>query len=513
MKKILLLLVMVLSVISVTAQNDIRWTRIESPKDKYDFKYFIKVSENDCKAVFAIPHNKPFQATKHSVFIRNYNSDLSEYTETGIPSESPLTLFISGFRDYNVISGSMDENKNPMSQYGEDNRIVITDNNLNPLVTKNYPLHGKKNKFSGAPDLGYSHDSSHLIVVNDEILSLGKPSLKEAPRMKYIDVYDKDLKLVWSDSVNFNLIFGEKTDIQYYHVDYISNKLVITASCMADGMKKIKATLFVVRFDSPQSYKIIMNKVFPYDDFAYQSLLTKEGNVIICGSNMMTMSAPLAPVKRQLFYLSKDVMNPDVEPLYRSYEIDKNFANKYPEFKAWLIEGIRGPFDLVKIGDNIIYCCEVRYVSTSTSSSGSSSTTYHFKHITLLSFNADGEIGWINMINKSVASKQAYNDHFCKAFSVGNNLCIFYYDYADNIAGAKFVEKPRMVTEDKIWVAKAMVTPEGDIMKSMITNIGEHDVRANLPRTERVSENRFLLVGSGTSLSKLGNYFGFYDLD
>ncbi len=34
-------MVLLLPVIFVMAQNDVKWTRIDSPKEKYDFKYLI----------------------------------------------------------------------------------------------------------------------------------------------------------------------------------------------------------------------------------------------------------------------------------------------------------------------------------------------------------------------------------------------------------------------------------------------------------------------------------------
>lgn len=74
-----------------------------------------------------------------------------------------------------------------------------------------------------------------MIVVNSEILTFDKPSLKEAPRMRYIDIYDKDLKLVWSDSVDFDQIFGEKTNARDFEMDYINGKLVLTACCALTG--------------------------------------------------------------------------------------------------------------------------------------------------------------------------------------------------------------------------------------------------------------------------------------
>jgi len=514
MKKIFSLLAMAVTILSVTAQNNIHWLKIDSNKDKYDFQYYIKASEDSYKAVFTIPQNKPFQATKHSIFIRNYDKNMDLQTEVGIPAESPVNLSITGFQDYNVIYGTMDENNNPMSQYTKNNRIVITDNNMNPLVTKDFPLHGKKHKFTGSPDIILSHDSSHMIVLNSEILTFDKPSLKEAPRMRYIDVYNKDLKVVWSDSVDFDQIFGEKTNARDFELDYINNKLVLTACCMADGLKKIKAAIFMVLFDQPQSYKIIMNKVFPYDNFSYRTLFTKEGKVIMSGLCTGSTGAPFGPGKKQLFYLSKDINNPNADEVFRSYEIDRTFEARFPDYKKWLVLGIKGPFDIFLINGKLIYCSESREYSTSSSgTSGHTSTTYYTKHITLVKFDTDGEIEWLEMINKNVSTKSSPDDLYCKAFTVGENLIIFYYDWAENIVSANFVEKPHLSMDNKLWVAKAIVTPDGTIQKTMITNTGEYKISACLYRTKKVSDKRFLMFGRGTSIQTTGNYFGFYDMD
>lgn len=515
MKKLIALLFFACTFMSISAQNNIHWLKIDNNKDKYDFKYYIKASMDSYKAVFTIPQNKPFQATKHSIFIRNYDKNMDLQTEMGIPAESPVTLAIKGFQDYNVIYGTMDENNNPMSQYAEANRIVIADNSMNPLVTKDFPLHGKNHKFAGSPDIILSHDSSHMIVVNMEILSPDKLSLKAAPVMHYIDVYDKDLKLVWSDSVNFDQVFGEKASVGIDKMDYINNKLVITASSNADKMKKTVAAIYVVVADKPQSYKIIMNKVFDVNSFSYKTLFSKDGKVIFSG---VCYAGPAGPFSnsnpQQLFYLSKDVLNPDAEEVYRNYDINKTLVPKFPEHKKWLGSSIREPFELLLINGKLIYCSEQRIESTSYSSSGhSSSTTYYIKHITLVKFDTDGEIEWLQMINKNFQTKVNPADVYCKAFAVGENLCIFYYDWAENIVSAKFVEKPHFSMDNKLWVARAIVTPDGTIQKAMITNTGEYKIGASLYKTIKVNDTRFLMIGTGTSLQTQGNYFGFYDLD
>jgi len=514
MKKLIALLVFACAIMSISAQNNIRWLKIDSNKDKYDFQYYIKASEDSYKAVFTIPHNKPFQTTKHSIFVRNYDKNMDLQTEVGIPAESPVNLTINGFRDYNVIYGTMDENKNPMSQYAENNRIVVTDNNINPLITKDYPLHGKKHKFTGLPDIILSHDSSYMIVVNSEILTPDKLSLKESPVMQYIDVYDKDLKLVFSDSVNLDQLFGEKTGVGYNKMDYTHNKLVITCSSNADKIKKTVAAIYVVVVDKPQSYKIIMNKVFDVNNFSFKTIFTKDGKVIFSGVCYTGPGGPFAPANpQQLFYLSKDVLNPNSSELYRNYDISKTLASKYPEYKKWLWDGITWPNELIFLNGRLIYCSEKLSITSHTSSSGSTSTTYHYKHITLISFDAEGEIEWLQMINKTISTKQNTNDFYCKAFTVGDNICIFYYDWADNIVSADFVDKPRFGGENKYWVAKAIITPDGTIQKTMISNTGEYNIRANLGKTIKVSDKRFLLIGTGVSMQTQGGYYGFYDLD
>jgi len=513
MKKLIALLVFACTIMSVSAQNNIHWLKIDSNKDKYDFKYYIKASIDSYKAVFTIPQNKPFQATKHSIFVRNYDKNMDLQTEIGIPAESPVTLAVTEFRDYNVIYGTMDENNNPMSQYAKDNRIVITDDKMNTLVTKDFPLHGKKHKFAGSPDIILSHDSSHMIVVNMEILSPDKLSLKAAPVMHYIDIYDKDLKLVWSDSINFDQVFGEKAGVGIDKMDYINNKLVITGSSDADKLKKTVAAIYVVVADKPQSYKIIMNKVFNVNSFSYKTLFSKDGKVIFSGVCSTGPAGPFATsTPQQLFYLSKDVLNPNVDEIYKNYDINKTLVPKYPEYKKWLGNSITWPSELFLINGNLIYCSELRIESTS-SNNGHSSTTYYTKHITLVKFDPDGEIEWLQMINKNVQTRSNPADVYCKAFAVGENLCIFYYDWAENIVSAKFVEKPHFSMDNKLWVAKAIVTPDGTIQKTMISNKGEYNIGACLYKTQKVSDKRFLMIGVGTSLQTQGNYFGFYDLD
>ncbi len=508
MKKAFIFLALTVVMFPLFAQKNINWQKIDSPKDDYLFKYFYQYTNDVYKAIFTIPNVKPFQPIKNQIFIRTFNADLSKFDEVGIPSEAPYELSITDFYNYTVIYGSTDENKNPMVQYREPNKLVITDAKLNPLIQETYAVHGKRQKFAGTPSAYKSLDSTHLIVINTIIKSPDKPSLKESPRMNYITVYDKDLKVVWNDSIDYEQIFGAGVPLNSCDVNYVNNKLYIIASHRTIPTKKLKASLYVVRYDSPQSYKVIYKEIMPYDQFALSSVKSKDDKFVISGINQV----PNSSSKKQLFFISMDLLNPGNEPVVKKYPIDKVFIARYPEYKSILLPYISYPSDLILVNDGILYCSEYHLEVTRTTNS-SSSTTYYNKPLTFIKFDMDGKIEWIKMIEKYTASRTAYYEYFSKAYLSDGKVVVFYYDYLDNIYKDKYKGKfLSFIIDSKLCLAQAIIDGEGNIKKSLIYNIGENGTRANLNRMRQIDNSRFFLCGSGISMKTRGDFATIYDL-
>jgi hypothetical protein len=493
--------------LSGQTQKGLKWVQIDNTRDDYLFRYFYKYSDDVYKAIFTIPEIKPFQPMKNQIFVRTYKGDLSKYDEVGIPSESPYELSVTGFKDYTVIFGSTDENKNPFLKYHKDNKLLITDAQMNPLLTVSYPVHGKKNRFEGIPSAYKSHDSSNLIILNNELLESESKPFHETPVVHYINIYDKNLGHVWCDSVKFMDIFENNVVINHYSFDFINDKLYLIATTGGNGMKKIKPEIFVVRFDKPGSHNIIARRTFINQQFGWEHIVRKNGELVISGLNFTENSAS----KKALFFIRIDLNTPNAEALIKSIPIDKVLLSKYPSYKSLLPNNLASPGDLLQLKDGLLYCSEYHMIYTR-SSSTSSSTTYYVKGISFIKFDFEGNIEWIKMIDKSTASGSAFYPYFCRAFVSNGDVVVFYYDYMENIFREKPSGKLRFVNDYSLCLAKAIVDGEGNFKKSFIYKIGEDGTRADLTTMRQISPTVYFVTGSGVKIKTRGDFAAFYDL-
>ncbi len=507
MKKIITFVLLAFVVFNLSAQKGLDWVQIDNVKDDYIFRYFYNYSEGAFKAIFTIPQMKPFQAVKNQIFVRTFNADLSKYDEQGVPTESPYELSVKGFQNFTIVYGSTDENKNPFSQYHKDNKLVIADAQMNPLKVYLYPTHGKKNKFQGIPSVYNSYDSSHMIVINHEVLEAEAKPFKETPVMHYVNVFDKNLNIVYNDSIRLTDIFGKDVPITNYSFEFIKDKLYMIATTSGYRMKKIKPEIFVVRFDSPGSFRIIARKECLNDRFGWEKVITKNGHFYIAGLNYIENSNS----KKNLFFFDIDLNAAKSETVAKIIPIDKTLLIKYPKLKTSLPTYLSGPSDLLMLKDGMLYVSEYR-ISVTRSSSTSSSTTYYVKSISLIKLDLEGNIEWIKMIEKSTASGSAFYPYFCRVFNSNGEAVLFYYDYMENIFTEKPSKKLRFVSDYSLCLAQAKIDAEGNIKKSFIYKIGEDGTRADLTTMQQLSSTRYFVTGTGMKMKTRGGFIAFYDL-
>jgi len=493
-----------ISTMLLYSQNNIQWKIIDDNEGEYNFQSIFHVSEKGQKAVLTIPHNKLFRKTRHSIFVRNYNADMTNYTEVGIPPESPELVSIKEFRDYNIILGSMDDNTKIDALYSKDNKIVITDNEMNPLVVKSFSLHNPQNRFKNLPEIIISSDSNYLIIVNSEYQNTQRFSLVYCPEIKYIDVYDKDLAHVWSDSINSEIVFGRKLQVSNYNFNFYENKLIVTASYEDEIYYKNNAEIFVAVFDKPQSFKIIMKKEFPYESLAYLTHFSDDGKIFFSGYSINSGVFNSTNPKRILFYLSKDLKFPDSEPVYKYYKTNRDFGKKYPNVKSSFKKNIVHPQKLF-YGNNKLYYFNDWLVGTSYYTN-----SCEFGKIILMSFDMEGNIEWIKDINKQVNVINLENEpiQYPNVFLTDKGLDIFYYDNMENVNSNKL--KPLRNGVNKLCLVNTKVSPNGDIFKSIIVNVGDEYVKPDLSKTKKINDHSYLFVGIGTTLTNKGNYSGFF---
>ncbi len=517
MKKSLLLITLILNILQLSAQKTIEWNKIDDEKNQYDFKYFIKYSVDAYKAVFAIPEVKPFQSLKNQVFIRTYNTDFSKYTQVGIPSESPLLLSVKSFRNYNVIYGSTDAGNN----YRKPNKLVITDDQSNVLVNILFPLHGNLSFFKGAPSdmvsyfgsptIYHSYDSSHLIILNTEAISPGKASL-DFTETQFINVYDKDLNLVWKDSVNLSTMYEKGTAVNGIKIDYINNKLYIFATNCASSFQKVENTIRVFEFDKPQSYKTIVKEAFPNPVISFNYMVTKEKNIIISGVNHISTDIANGSDKNELFFINVDLSAMNITPKVKRYKLNKDFCAKYPEYNSLLRDNLTSPLAMFEMSDGLIYCSENSY-SVGYSSAGSS-TINNFNSITLIKFDLSGNIKWLKMINKDPGCKGSeFSGFCCRAFLIKGEVVIFYYDLEDKIYKETFKKSNAIEPITKFCLASATVDGEGNINKSLVYKVAESQIWIDLTGMTQISDTHFFIPGKGLGMAKKGEYTAFYDYE
>jgi len=515
MKPLLLTIIAGVFTLNLYSQSSIQWKVVDNNNEDYKFHQIIQTGDSEQKTVFTIPHNKPFKKTKFSIFIRKYNADLSNFTEDGIPPESPHSVAIKGFRNYNVIYGSMDENISIGDYLSEPNRIVITDNLMNPLVTQTFRLHNSHNRFESIPEIIISADSNYLIIVNSEIITPNKVDykldFKDTYSNYYVDVYDKNLNHVWNDSVMYKNLFPNTKDVNDFNFNFINGKLVVTASYANLTWGKPKPVIYVFVYDKPQSFKLITRKEFTEQGLAYNTVFDKSGKIFFSGCTMhLAAVGGINPgnSKNQLFYLSVDINDPEKEPVFKSYYIDDNFYDKYPKQNLIFDSYFIFPDKLIYNNNKLYYVSD--HCSKNNSANGYPTITYHFDQLFIMAFDSDGKIDWINSINKRtvITVNNDVSRPVCKVIVNGNDLSIFYFDNSKNVYSDNL--KTQGNSLKNLCVVNAIVSPKGVINKTIISNVNDTKVIADLSQTRMLNGKTYLFAGKGATLKNMNDYFGLY---
>ena len=505
MKKNLALLVVLAVTIPLMAQKNFEWKKISDKSDGSEFNGFFHVSDNDYKAVFEVPGKKNGAKKTSDIVIRTYTNDLGKYTEASIPPESPLEFSVRSFNNYTVFYGSRDENNAPVEagKYKRDNQVLFTDAQLNPLKNVLFPLHQAKRNFNGIPSVDISYDNNYLIIVNSEILNAMAP--KDNKLLKhYISVYDKDLQLVWNDSVNFLDILKQKKEPDDVYFDFIKGKLYIMGSNNGIPQKNIKPDLYVLQYDKPQSYKLIFDQTFKHNSLGWEYLVTNDGFMIINGTNIAYNSPYVngilgsigvnANPEKDLFYAKLDLNSQDAAPLFINTDINKQFVEKYPEYRSDLSDFISFPTDILLMNDGVLFCSEYHQQVTQRENN-MTTTSVHNRAITLIKYDFSGNIEWIKMIDKHIFSEKIFEGYFCKPFIIGNDILILYYDIEKNITSDK-LKYPFFALDNNYCLVTARIDPGGDIKKTLIYKVGDCDnIYSYLPNVKQIDANRFFLLG------------------
>jgi hypothetical protein len=219
--------------------------------------------------------------------------------------------------------------------------------------------------------------------------------------------------------------------------------------------------------------------------------------------------------KKTLFFMTLDIKGGESSASMKRQNIDKPFLVQYPTYKSLLPQFLHTPTDLLPVSDGLVYVSEYHIAVTRTTSSGSSSytsTTYYVKPITFIKFDMEGNIQWIKMIDKYIASKSYYQEYFCRAFVSNDKVVVYYYDFLDNIYKDRFKGKLSIIMDSKYCMAQAIVDGEGNLKKSLVYNIGEGGTLANLTTMRQLNATRFLVAGRGIKIKTRGDFAAFIDM-
>ena len=124
----------------------------------------------------------------------------------------------------------------------------------------------------------------------------------------------------------------------------------------------------------------------------------------------------------------------------------------------------------------------------------------------------EGNIQWIKMIDKYIASKSYYDEYFCRAFVSNGQVVVYYYDFLDNIYKDRFKGKLSFISDGKYCLAQCIVDAEGNLKKSLVYNIGEGGTLANLTTMRQLNATRFFVAGKGIKIKTRGDFATFIDM-
>ena len=482
------------------SQVKMEWRPFNEGKEA-NFSYFLQTSPDDFRAMYVSPNSKPFKETTYSIYIKNMDGDLNEITEVGIPEEAPARLVIYGFGRKSIITGTMDPVSN---SYKKDNKVVFLDEHDAVQFVETFRLHGKHHEFEGIPDVVLSSDSNYVIILNSEVINPDKPTPKDSPVRKCINVYDRDLKLVWNDTICLMDMFGPNSCMRMFAYDFIDGQLFIAGTHRAIPTQKKAAELKLLVWTSPGTYKTVIDKAFTDSDIEFTMTYGLNGNLYFNGIGTKTPQKTIHFMRYNL---------DDGSLVSKSFLLDKNFYSKYPEGSEYFAQCFGLPSQVLIMNDGILYISEYRLSETYNGKYGSS-TTYYTKAIYMIRFNNSGEISWIRPIIKGTSSSSHYRELFAKAFPEGENVRLFYSDYEDNINAEKpKIKEYHMGGQGSLCTVMALIAPDGSMKRTIINDEGVTGVLPYLPRTVLLDEGRYFFYGISTNSKISGDQAAFVYFD
>jgi hypothetical protein len=510
MKKITFLLLSIIVCINISAQK-LEWIKVDDRNDDYRIRYLLKMENQTNCAVFSSQKLKPFTPIKEQHYLRSYNADFSKYSQMTIPAETPENFSIDVFRNYVVLYGYNDEMKGPFAR-AVTNRVIFGDILLNPLQTVEFQLQGEKSVFNGAPNLSSSFDSTNLIIESFENPYPGRPSPRTNENIIHLKVIDNALKTIWNADIDFDKIFPKGAKINKYYFDFINDKLYLIAATDGNKFKKVNPSVFIVRFDKPDSYEILHTEIFPNSLFDIQKKVVGKNQLIICGRYFNKV--------RGLYLLEFNLTENNPTPVKKTISFDKLFLSKNPDFKYFISLAFqRNNYDraeIIPVDDGYLFFSEQAYVSTSTSGSGSSTrttTNYTLGPLAFIKTDKNLNIKWYKYINRRYTSEATFYDKFCSHFRSGKDFRFFYYDFEQNIGNNVNSLNRKFFFRGNLCVTMATLSPDGEIQQTPLSTVTDTKIFGETTYMYPWSNDRYIIKGYGYTMKGYGkSYIGVIDL-
>lgn len=498
MKKIIPLLLLLTLFMKVLAQN-FEWKKLSLNNDVLNLTSLSAGKEQNIYGIFCKAENKKNLPEKNVA--RVYNYDLTEIKEIPLSPETPYYNEIKKFKNNYAIVGCDRKFKGAVFEKYLNSLIIFTDNQMNQLKKIDLPVHDPNYEDFDRPNAYLSYDSAYLIVKKIEKPSLGKPTGKTNKNQYDINVFDKDLNVVWSDYIDFDKVFGKDVLINNYYFQYINNSLYIIASSLGDKVIRKIPMLFIVKYEKPDSSKIIYKEKFANNDFCFDYIITDDQNIIVSG---------LADDEFVRFYYIKiNLKDVDSKPILLSTNFDKSYKEKYPELKDLRFNDIN-KLRTFPTEDGYYVTYEMIFYDND------NYWRYFMNNIFIFYVTNKGNILWHKVNCRNIDVDMNLYKWYSYYKVAGNNLYMIYHDTEKSMKekSNELTNIKDVQSHGKICLGFAFISSDAKVSKTFIIKERDLGIYVTPNDIKPLSDTKFIIRGNGASMKNVweGN-IGIFDVN
>jgi hypothetical protein len=485
MKRIILIGILLVNCCSIYAQK-VDWKQIDNKEDEFNLtSTFYLLNDNTFCALYVTPPAKRSKKTFENYVLRTFNNDYSDYSEIGIPPETPNRFIVQPFKDYTMIYGCDVEpwKTNPRLDNYLRSRVIFADKLMNPLLNIELKQYNEKYILEGAPKLYFSYDSSFVIFANIEKPFSNSSSIPFGgggyEKKQYgITIVNGNMEKVWSGVVNFEDLFGNGVQVDDFKFDYINNHFYAIASVKGAPTKKMPSAIYIVEFDEKGTSNIIHKEVFKMQPLVWDSYIDK--------NQLMTVGGYYTTSCKNLFSFQYNFTLKDIKKPVKTIVVDNDITKGNDEMQKIFKPDFIFPFTLIPMPDGFIWYRE----------DAVSSEHFCIEDIKMIKFDNNLNLKWVKRIHKSYKAFVRNSDNYFSSYFVRDNkLVIFYYDYKDFIDKEFKLQVFGSRDESDLCLVMATVSPNGEITKELVSNIKVSQTLGYTSNMFAIDRNKYILTG------------------